>query len=108
MSTQISIDDIAFEYQLDAPLPTKTVIPVLVGNDLICDINVCVAANTYTMLCNTDQVATVKAHLNAKATASLPFLETNQFLTNVSPMVCPVNTGSPFAPQNAKWSTIQV
>jgi len=108
MSTQISIDDIAFEYQLDAPLPTKTVVPVLVGNDLICDINVCVAANTYTMLANPDDVPTVKAYLNAKAKASLPFLENNQFLTNMTPMICPGNTGSPFSPQNAKWSTINV
>jgi hypothetical protein len=111
MSTQISIDDIAWEYQLDLPVAKPVSAPIIVGNDKLCVTTptgqACIAANTYTVVTDPAFYNTAKAFVNAKAQAALVYAENNQSLRNMVPMTFPSNDGT-FPPKNAKWSTIQV
>jgi len=107
--SQISIDDIAWEYQLDLPVVKPVIVPVQVGNDKQCAISpagqVCIAANTYTMFCNPSDVPVVKAFLNNKAQQALAFAEHNQTVANMTPITYP-QTG--FGIPHSKVSSIQI
>ena len=110
--TQVTIDDIAWEYQLDVPVVKVPVSPVLVGNDTVCTTTptgqACIQANTYTLLSDPSSVDITKAYLNAKAEAALQFALNHQSLRDMTPRVYPSNVAGVVPPTNTKWATLNV